>query len=217
MEIDTVQKFITLVGRRGSGKSEMCRYLFMNEKHKYDGCFVISPTDFSGFWAKLVGKERVKDSYDEQWVNKLLDRMKTINEGKDKKSPQFKNVLLILDDVFGSVRGHELKTLTKICQAGRHYGVTIFAVAQYLTNISPSQRQNSDYIFFGKNNKASNDLLEKEFNLGLDRQQFRGMVERCSNDHNFLVINNNAYNVGDLNSVYGKMSVPARFLSKPQK
>ena len=214
MEINLVQKFVSICARRGAGKSELCRYLYLTQRSQFDSVFVISPTDFSGFWAAMVGPDRVKSHYEEEWVDALLKRMADVNKGKSKKAADFKNVMLILDDVFAEVRGHQLKSLTKLCQAGRHYGITILAVAQFFTNISPSQRQNSDYIFYGKCNRASKELLEHEFNLGMEGKDFLAMVEKATEDHGFLCIDNAASSTGDLSRVYGRVRVPNTFIKR---
>lgn len=214
MDINLIQKFVSICARRGAGKSELCRYLYLTQKSQFDSVFVISPTDFSGFWSQMVGSDRVKTHYDEEWVDSLLKRMAAVNKGKSKKATDFKNVMLVLDDVFAEVRGHQLKSLTKLCQAGRHYGITILAVSQFFTNISPSQRQNSDYIFYGKCNRASKELLEHEFNLGMDSKEFLSMVERATEDHGFLVIDNAASSIGNLNFVYGRVKVPSKFIKR---
>ena len=215
-DIDFRQKFIMICGRRGSGKSEIMRFLYLKKRHLFHKTFVISPTDFSGFWQKLVGKENVFEKYDEEWINKLLDRMKSTNKDKDKKGPDFKNVLLILDDVFSGLKGHTLKSLHKIATSGRHYGLTLTYVIQWLTNVDPTSRGNSDLIFYGKCNKNSNEILEEEFNLGLSKQEFMDMCERCTNNHSFLVINNTASDMGNLNSVYGQMCVPENFINRKE-
>jgi hypothetical protein len=211
-DISLKQTYAVICGRRNCGKSVLLRYLYEMKRHEFNKIFVISPTDYiSKFWEKLVGTECVFPEYNDDWVMKLFDKMKTANEGIDKKSPNFKNVLIILDDCFdGYTRGHdkEMRSLSKIASQGRHWGVSCCCIVQYFTSLSPLQRNNASYIFYGKNNKASNELLESQFNLGLSSKEFLKMIDDCTDNHNFLIINNEASNTSNLDSVYGKIKVP---------
>jgi hypothetical protein len=85
---------------------------------------------------------------------------------------------------------------------------------QLLTGVPPIARNNSDYIFTGQLNKASVDLLCDEFQAGnIERKEFLNMYIRCTKDYNFLVINNNSVKDNDLNSLYGKIKTPIKYLN----
>jgi len=213
-DIDLRQKYITLIGRRGSGKSEVAKYLVNTYKDSFQNMFVFCPTDFNGYWKNIVGKHRVFDNYNEQWVEKLMAKMRSVNEGKLKTAKDFFNVLLVLDDVMAGVRGHQFQTLDKLASISRHLGITTITLVQYFTSLSPKQRLNSDFIFYGKCNLQSNELLAKEFNLGLDKKTFLKMVEESTDNHSFLVLNNCASNMGDLKEVYGVFKVPEHSITK---
>jgi hypothetical protein len=209
MDLNLLDRFITITGKRNSGKSELAKYLFSKWKGKYDQHFIISATDFSHFWNSVTQAKNIFSDYDEGWVTRLMEKMKEENEGKTRKSHGFKRVLLILDDVMASNTGHRLKSLESLAQKGRHYGIDVWVICQWYLKVSPAQRNNTDILFYGKNSRASNELLESEANNGsLSRQEFMSMIQRNTDDYHFLVINNNSSNTSDLKKTYGKFKVP---------
>lgn len=208
IKIDIIDKVITLVGRRHSGKTEIMKHLYHHFKHKFHKVFVVSCSDFNGQWKKEgVPKENVYSSYSEDWMNKLIKRMEVTNHNKTKQDADFKRVLLICDDVSNDVKWHQSKAMRILAGRGRHLGVSFLCSCQFFTQVPPLVRQNSDLIFYGKNNRASAELLQEEFNLNMPKVDFMKMVEDATQSYSFLVVNNCANDTHDINSVYGKYKI----------
>lgn len=209
MKIDLRCKFFTLVGRRGSGKSTTLKGLIKKQGGRFKEIFLICPSSFNGDYDDVIPKNNIFDEYSEEWVSQLIKKMTTANTGKTKDDPEFKHVLLVLDDVVsGDKSGHHAKGLKILAARGRHTGIAVCITAQWLTSISPMQRLNSDYLFIGKTNAASLAILYNEFNLSdMTEKEFRAFVEKNTNDYRFLVINNTASDTSDMKQVYGSIKV----------
>ena len=205
-----VDKCIGLIAKRCSGKSVLLKHLVEAEKHKFNKIFVICPTEpINRFYKDIVSEENVFDNYDERWMNKLIDKMTEINANKPAK--ERKHILLILDDCVSDHNFHQSPTIKKLFLRGRHINISLLITTQYIYLISPSMRNNLDYIFCGQMNKQSIDLLCSEFLSGdIDKNEFIKMFNRCTKDYNFLVINNNSVKDDDLNSVYGCIKAPSK-------
>ena len=135
-------------------------------------------------------------------MNKLIDKMTEINANKPTK--ERKHILLIFDDCVSDHNFHQSPTIKKLFLRGRHINISLLITTQYIYLISPSMRNNLDYIFCGQMNKQSIDLLTNEFLSGdITKEEFIKMYNRCTKDYNFLVINNNSVKDDNLNSVYG--------------
>lgn len=209
MKIDLRCTFCSLIGRRGSGKSTTLKHLIKQQGGRFKEIFIICPSSFNGDFKDLVSEKNIFENYDENWVMALVKKMIDANKGKTKDSKDFKNVLLILDDVVSSDKsGHYSKSLKLLASRGRHTGIVVILTAQWLTSISPLQRLNSDYLFIGKTNASSIGILYDEFNLNEQTEkQFRAFVQKNTDDHRFLVINNTASNTSDTKQVYGSIKV----------
>ena len=203
-----VNKITSMLAKRNSGKSVLLKHLVEAEKHKFARIYVICPTEkINRFYSDIVDEECIFDSYDEKWVNKLIDKMTEINSNKPAK--ERKNILLILDDLVSDTNFHQSPSFKKIIIRGRHINIAIILTFQYLNLIPPTARSNLDTLFVGQMNKQSVDLLVSEFISGdISKEEFIKMYNKCTKDYNFLVINNNSVKDDDLNLIYGCIKAP---------
>jgi nicotinamide riboside kinase len=206
-----VNKTVTLVGKRGSGKSEMLKYLVDQHKQAFRRIFVISPTEsINSFYVKsgLVDKDNVFDIYEEEWAEKLISQMTKENANKTKETAS--QVLLILDDCVSDTKFHQSPTIKKIYTRSRHFFLSVIITTQYLYSIPPVCRNNSDFILCGQLNRASLGLLNEEFcSADIDKTQFIQMYSKATKNYGFFVINTSSVTDGaDLNSVYGIARTP---------
>ena len=62
-------KIVSLIGKRNSGKSQMLRYLVLQQRPLFKSIFTICPTEcINSFYKDIVKKENIFDSYNEEWV-----------------------------------------------------------------------------------------------------------------------------------------------------
>ena len=105
IKFSILNKCVSLCAMRGSGKSEMMRYLVMAEQHKFFKIFVISPTNISnGFYNNFIQKENIISEWTDEWVHQLLEILKNINKNKQSQKDKPHNILLILDDCCSNTR-----------------------------------------------------------------------------------------------------------------
>ena len=175
-----VNKITSLLAKRNSGKSVLLKHLVESEKHKFSKIWVICPTEkINRFYSDIVDDECIFDSYDEKWVNKLIDKMTQINSNQPAK--ERKNVLLILDDLVSDTNFHQSPSFKKIIIRGRHINIAIILTFQYLNLIPPTARSNLDTLFVGQMNKQSIDLLVSEFISGdIEKTEYIKMYNRCT-------------------------------------
>jgi hypothetical protein len=187
-------KFVTLTAKRGAGKTQLLKYLIKRNRQHFKEIFIITPSAFNGDYDGVVPKANLLSEYKEEWVENLMNKMATRNNGKTKATPGFTRVMLVLDDVVSSeIKAHSSKTLRTLAARGRHLGICLIQTAQYYKSIAPIHRQNSDLIFFGKNNTQGIDCLFVEYNLGdMNANEFRRFVIENTQDYHFLVIDNSS-------------------------
>jgi hypothetical protein len=210
MLIELADKFVTLTAKRGAGKTQLLKYLIKKNKKHFKEIFIITPSAFNGDYDGVVPKANVLTEYKEEWVENLMRKMTVKNNGKTKASPDFARVMLVLDDVVSSeIKAHSSKTLRTLAARGRHLGLCLVQTAQYYKSIAPIHRQNSDLIFFGKNNTQGIDCLYEEYNMGdMNANEFRRFVIKNTEDYHFLVINNTSKSSRP-EDVYGVIKAPS--------
>ena len=213
-----VNKTLTLVAKRDSGKSFLLKWIVTQYKCEFDKIYVICPTEsINKFYQKnnFIDSKCIYDNYDESFVNALINKMTSANNGKTKDVEGFKKVLLILDDLVADTNFHSSSTLKKLYARGRHVGIAIIITSQYLYAIPPIARANSDYVCVGQMNKQGLDILCDEFiTAGLTKEEFINIYKNSTKDYSFLIINNNSTKSDDPNESYGKIKTPYEFVEK---
>ena len=126
-----VDKTIGLIAKRCSGKSILLKHLVNSEKHKFSKIYVICPTEkINKFYSDIVNDECIFDSYNENWMNKLIDKMTEVNANKPPK--ERKHILLILDDCVSDHNFHQSPTIKKLFLRGRHINISLLITTQYI-------------------------------------------------------------------------------------
>jgi len=218
IEFDIKDKAIALVGKRGSGKSQMLHYILKMNKSNFKKIFLICPSEvINGFYADIIPKENIFDEYKEEWVESLISKLTKRNAGKTKKNAD--RVLLVLDDCCGDTNFHHSISLKKLFLRGRHFFLTLIITAQYLFGnggIPPAARNNIDYLLVNKINGQSLEALTKEFRNGsISKEDFMKMYNNTTGNYGFLLINNvSSESNDDLDSIYGVIRVPEKYIKK---
>ena len=209
MQIDLVNKTISLVAKRNSGKSVLLKQLVEQQQDELHKIYVVCPTEsINRFYRTLVPSSCIFDEWSEQWANALIEKMTKINQ--DTPANERKNILLILDDVMADTNFANSPALKKIYLRGRHCGIGVIATCQYLYNLPPVCRNNCDWCIVGQMNRQSVMLLSDEYLSGdLDKPGFFKLYNRTTRDYQFLVINcNSIKDSDDLNQIYGVIKAP---------
>ena len=126
IEISLVNKTISVVAKRNSGKSILIRYLVNSQKHLFSKIFVICPTEkLNPFYNKITKEDCIFDEWKEPWANELIETMTKTNANKPEN--ERKNVLLILDDCMSDIDFNQSAALKKIYTKGRHFNLGLVA------------------------------------------------------------------------------------------
>ena len=163
-DFSLLNKAISIIGKRNSGKSEIIKYLlsYSISKNEFDKIYIICPTNsINHFYDSMVNPNNIKDSYDEEWTELLISKMAKINDGKTSQKDNLFNVLLILDDVANDKAFAHSQTIRKLYGRGRHSFISIICVAQQLHSLATIQRSNADYLICGQIN--SSNINKKQF------------------------------------------------------
>lgn len=213
ISLDIVNKTVSLVAKRGSGKSVLLKYLVDSCKEKFFKIYVVCPTEtVNSFYSDMVEENSIFDEWKEEWAESLIRKMTEQNKGKPKDEK--KNVLVILDDCMADTNFHQSKALKKLYMRGRHINIAVIATCQYLHNLPPVCRNNCDWLIAGQMNRQSVQLLVEEYLSGdLEKNEFIKLYNRATKDYGFLVINNTSIKENDdLNQIYGIIKTPEEYV-----
>ena len=212
IELNIVNKTISVVAKRNSGKSILIRYLVNQQKHLFSKIFVICPTEsINHFYNTITHDDCIFDEWKEDWANQLIDIMTKTNANQP--SNERKNVLIILDDCMSDIDFNQSKSLKKIYTRGRHFNLSIIATCQYLNSLPKICRSNCDTLISGQMNLCSIEMLASEYCSNLSKREFITLFNKTTKDYGFLVINNNSVKDNEnLNCIYGQIKTPSNYL-----
>jgi hypothetical protein len=205
---------IVITSKTKSGKSELLRFLLMNDNTNFYKTYLFCPTEkINSFYKDLIPDENVFEEFEEDWLNKLIQKM-TSKNGSNKQPHEKKDVLIIFDDCSSDADFTHSKALKRLFTRGRHLNISVIMTSQYIYQIPPVCRSNVDYAIVGQMNFQSLELLTSEYLLGtITKKEFIDMYHRCTSNYQFLVINNNSVkDNSDKNQIYGTIKVPEEFL-----
>lgn len=197
------RKSIIIAGMRGSGKSVLCQYLISQYGDCFDDIFVVSTTEAqNGFYSTFINPKNIFTEFNSEWLSAFYTKLE--QESTKKKDL---NVLLLLDDCGSEPDFKKDKTVLKGFTRGRHIGLTIIILQQYIYQVNPACRGNADYLLVGQSNTASQEVILKEFRMGnISKKQFIEIYKKSTCNHYFLIINcSSVEDNDDLNSIYGKI------------
>ena len=210
MESFTMQnKAVVIIAKRNSGKSYLLKSMlqYSIKIKEFDKIYCISPTEkINKFYSNIIQEQCIFELYSEEWVLRLIEKMSKLNEGKTEQSQNPINCLLILDDCTSDVNMHQAKGIKMLFTRGRHSFIAICVLSQNLKSVSPSIRNNSDFIFTGQLNASNIEQLSECYRCPIiSKKDFITLYKDSTADYNFFVINNNSVsnNVDDINSYYG--------------
>eukprot|EP00966_Prymnesium_polylepis_P075735 1756123-Prymnesium_polylepis.1 len=138
---------VSIIGKRGTGKTKMLMALMYKLRDKVDFCLAFTPTTSSAEeFAKVMPRQCI---YDQGLSLEVIDRLMDTQTDNAARGSRVFSVLLILDDVSWDAASFKrpAPTLSKLYRNGRHMRITVFCVHQYAMDLNLGLRGQIDLEF----------------------------------------------------------------------
>jgi len=188
-------KVVVLIGKRDTGKSFLCKDILYHHKNIPVGQVISGTEGANQFYSKIVPKLFIHGEFDTQIVQNMIKRQKIlidkINLGDNTIDPRS---FLILDDCLYDNVWAKDKYMRSVFMNGRHFKILFLLTMQFALGIPPNLRTNIDYVFILRENYVSNRKRLYEHYAGMfpSFEMFCQIMDQCTENHECLVINNNA-------------------------
>jgi hypothetical protein len=201
-----------VVGRSGSGKSNVVIHL-LRSKALLNGCFNFifylcgSPDDSFKQNVKIP-PENIIDHFDEEFLQKLIEKQKNIIQKKGIVSASKTNsICLIFDDILGHPKFLRSKMLMKLVTEGRHFLITSFFNTQSYKKIPRSVRINCRGVIFFPSTRGEMEVFAEEQCLpNMTKKRFLELVDYCtSQQYQFAFIQADAPPMDRLRKNFNKI------------
>lgn len=197
-----------IYGSRRCGKSTICKHIIESNKlnDKYDHIICMSKNkDTLNDMSEYISGDLFFNEFNSQI---LLNTCK-VSEDLEYKG-NTKTFLIILDDVNGKDSKYD-EHVNNVYSMGRHMNISIIWITQHITNINPSNRNNSDIILIGRmNTSTEKKQVMDHFLMGTrdedmdnnktDNKVYRILIKKYTENFKFIVIDNTT-STNDFNDV----------------
>lgn len=176
-----------IIGKRGSGKSEIAKNLLFHKRHIPLGIVCSATEEANRFFGHFVPDSFIYNEFDKGAVERLVDRQRKLKK-MNVTSPAF----CVLDDCMYSKAIIREKVMRLIFYNGRHLGLFTIMTSQYSLDLPPDFRSNVDYVFICRENiRANRERLWKAFaGIVPTFDQFNAIMDVVTQDYGCLVIDN---------------------------
>lgn len=193
-------RMFAIVGITGTGKTHFLRELVYQNCKRFNNIIVISPS------ADSLNKNFNRKNYDfisnkHIIASPSVDKIKSIIEDQKKARVglYYPELLLICDDLIGTIDTHNSKEFDKLYCTGRQYGVTTCILTQYYKSLGPVIRNNLGCLFITKIRNNCLEELYKNQNVITKRKRFITYMNKLCKDFNIIRFNMVGY---DSDNIY---------------
>lgn len=127
---------ISLLGRRGAGKSVLMKTLMQVLSSVIDLCIVMCPTAEANGFPDHVPRSCIYETWDPDFIEDLLDYQK-----EQWESGQGKEILLVLDDLSFDRKMFTTRAFQQLFKNGRHSHITVIISSQSALDMGPIRDQ----------------------------------------------------------------------------
>jgi len=194
---------VLILGRRGTGKSNLLFNMLFHLRDSFDTGCAMSPTMSSRQEMKQVFPEALvfEEGYSVDQLSKLLGAMKeTVEKGKER------HALLCLDDCMADRALFKGEPIRDLHLNGRHYFTGFINCAQFLMDMTPDIRTQTDYVFVLRcgihDEKAK--LHKYFFGCVQKYSDFDKIFTECTQNYGAIVLDNTLASTGMSNIFYYK-------------
>jgi hypothetical protein len=194
-EIERIKsdKVVVMIGKRGTGKSEVLKAIMENHADIPLGV-VVSPTEMANkYFAPFVPGVFIHDKYTPALVANLVDRQKKLtSQAAGAPGTVDPRAFLVLDDCMYDPTWTKDENIRYIFLNGRHVKLMMLITQQYVLGIGPQLRGNVDFVFVMRENIINNRkrLYDNYAGMFPSFDIFQQVLEQCTNNYECLVIDN---------------------------
>jgi hypothetical protein len=200
---------VSIIGKRGTGKTKMLMALMYKLRDKVDFCLAFTPTTSSAEeFAKVMPRQCI---YDQGLSLEVIDRLMDTQTDNAARGSRVFSVLLILDDVSWDAASFKrpAPTLSKLYRNGRHMRITVFCVHQYAMDLNLGLRGQIDLVILLR--ELSLQMRKRVhtcwFGL-LTLQEFQCVLDKVTEDYGALCLLNNSKSTQKSECLFWYRAVP---------
>lgn len=207
---------IAIIGKRRTGKTTWAKYIVQSIASTCDRFVVISGTrDNVSEWKDVISPLFI--------VGKSIEYLRQVKEYQDTKCslytsdghaiPRKYKITIILDDCGSDKKFMHHNVMKDILSNGRHYGMNIIILAQYINQMHSGNRDQLDYVgVLHTSNQKNVKKIHEEYGSVCSLREFRYILRALTVDRGMCWIDNTKSSSDASDCIfYKKLSLPYEF------
>lgn len=174
-------------GKRGTGKSVLIVDI-MAFFRNVSMCVVICPTmEASKTYANHIPSLFIHQAWKPEIVDDLISAQLSYGDAVSNYP-----CLLVFDDCLFDPKFAKHVSTRNLYMNGRHANITVICAGQYMMDLPPAIRTNTDYVFMlTENGRSNRERLYKNFGgVFNDFKSFDDCLRQCTENYHALLIDN---------------------------
>jgi hypothetical protein len=179
-------RVILIAGRRGTGKSTLLADLLSKIYRQFDAACGITPTqDSVDLLLQFLPDSCIFDEFDEKFITRLITGVRKLN-----KKRRYPRILMLLDDCMFDPKTMKNKAMRDIHMNGRHLGMFLVNIVQYVIDVPKPLRAQIDYVFALRESNPAyrKGMHENFFGILGDYEKFSKVMDACTENNGCLVV-----------------------------
>ena len=180
-------KVCVFIGKRGTGKSTLVTDILWHKKHIPAGIVMSATEEGNHHFRQFVPDLFIHGDYNRDSIEKVLERQKRI-VAAGRGTPAF----MLLDDCMYDKSFMRDTCIRQCFMNGRHWKIFFMMTTQYVMDMTPMIRANTDYVFVLRDNVRQNreNLYKCFFGVFPTFDMFSQVMDACTENYECLVLDN---------------------------
>jgi hypothetical protein len=184
-----------MLGKKGTGKSTLIEDIMWYQQNIPVGCIMSATEEANENFSRMAPPLFIYKNFDAEGLEKLINRQKKMKKMYKKNGdylPFDHRAFVILDDCMYEKKNFRGTLMRELFMNGRHWDLFVLITIQYIMDMTPEIRSNTDYVFTLKDNIVKNRerLYQEYFGLLGNFSVFDALFLEVTQDFRCLVLDN---------------------------